>query len=142
MYSISCERNAYNLCCYWLQQPKRRRSGYIAARDSSFYGPSSAGQEAKEEMDWFCKTEEGHLSSRDLRTGRRFPLQSYDGDELNIKSTEFRSPQISVCSDLNENLDDLKNSQKIENLTKWKKMFRLRSILDNTKIYLRQLSTK
>ena len=56
--------------------------------------------------------------SRDLRTGRRFPLQSYDGDELNIKSNEFRSPQISVCSDLNKNLDDLKNSQKIENLTK------------------------
>ena len=35
-FSISCEGDAYDLHCCWLQQPKRRRSGYITAHDSIY----------------------------------------------------------------------------------------------------------
>ena len=35
-FSISCEGDAYDLHCCWLHQPKRRRSGYIAAHDSIY----------------------------------------------------------------------------------------------------------
>ena len=60
--SIVCERNAYDLCCCWLQQPKRWRSRYIAARDSIFQGRSSGGKEAKEEKGRFCQTEESKVA--------------------------------------------------------------------------------
>jgi len=62
-FSIACEGNAYDLRCCWLQQPKRRRSRYIAPRDSIVRGRSSGSKEAKEEVVRFCQTEESEVAA-------------------------------------------------------------------------------
>jgi len=62
-FSIVCKGNAYDLRCCWLQQPKRRCSRYIAARDSILLGRSSRSKEVKEEVGRFCQTEESEVAA-------------------------------------------------------------------------------
>jgi len=137
----------------WLQQPERWSQMYIAACNTLFWRRATRGQEEKKKMGRFRektkwrfvwilitklyvffwwrhfivlgkhKTNLYHLVSIDLTNPLRriwCRFQSF----LNWRHS-FESAQTSLCSDLKENLDDFKNSEKIEDSTKSNNFFAL-----------------